>query len=214
MRCTSSILAAMIALALAATVRPAAASAAGAVALDVPAVVTAGHSVVLRWRGLPAEVEELELVLSLDGGDSYHVRVSPELEARELEYRWRVPDLPTRHAKLMLRMGGEKGERLGALSQEFRIEHAEGVPRPDLGFHEGQFWTGIEPLYGPVDAGIARDAPRFEVPVDEVPCESPEPALRFASPGVVRVPAVRAVSAATRQGRPPGSAPRKVPLRI
>lgn len=204
----------LLALALAAVARPVAASGPVAVSLEVPAVVSAGQTVVLRWSGLPAEVEELELVLSLDGGESYHVRVSPELEARELEYRWRVPDLPTRHAKLMLRMGGEEGERLGALSREFRIEHVEGAARLELGFHEGQFWTGIEPLHGPAGAGIARDAPRFEVPVDEVPCESPEPALRSASPGVVRVPAVRAVSAVARQGRPPGFALREVPLRI
>jgi hypothetical protein len=214
MRCAPFHLAAMIALALAATARPVVASGPVAASVDVPAVVTAGQTVVLRWSALPAESEELELVLSLDGGGRYHVRVSPELEAREREYRWRVPDLPTRHARLMLRMGGEDGERIGALSREFRIAHVEGAPRPQLGFHEGQFWTGIEPLHGPVDAGIARNAPRFEGLVAEVPCTPPESVLRCAPPDVVLVPGARAVPAVARQGRPPGSAPREVPLRI
>ena len=214
MRCASSTLTAMIALALAAVIRPAVASSAATATIEVPAVVTAGQTVVLRWSALPEAVEELEIVLSLDGGGSYHVRVSPELEAHEGEYRWRVPDLPTRHARLMLRMGGAEGERMGALSPEFRIVHAEGVPRVELGFHEGQYWTGLDPLEGPIRAGITRDAAHFGGLVDEPPCTSPESMLRCAPPDVVRVPGTRAAPAAARQGRHSGSAPREVPLRI
>jgi hypothetical protein len=212
MRCTPFILTATIALALAA--RPGAAIGASAVSLDVPELVTAGQTVVLRWSTLPAEVEELEIVLSLDGGGSYHVRVSPELEAREREYRWRVPDLPTRHARLMLRMGGEEGERAGARSREFRIVHAEGVPRPDLGFHEGQFWTGLDPLEGPACAGIAQDAPRFEALGDEVACTLPEPLLPSAPPDAVRAPDVCAAATVAPRARSAGLAPREVPLRL
>jgi len=214
MRRAPFILTAMFVLALTVAAHPAAAFGAGAISLDVPAVVTAGQSVELCWSAVPADVEELEIVLSLDGGGSYHVRVSPELEAIEREYRWRVPDLPAAHARLMLRMGGEEGERAGALSQEFRIVHAEGVPRPDLGFHEGQLWTGIEPLHGPVDTGISRGAPRFEALADEAPCAPPEPVLRSVPPAAVRAPAVRAAAAVAPQGRSAGFTPREVPLRL
>jgi hypothetical protein len=214
MRRTPFAFAPILALVLTVVAPAMAASGSVAASLEVPAVVTAGQTVVLRWSGLSAEVEELEIVLSLDGGGGYHVRVSPELEAREREYRWRVPDLPTRHARLMLRMGGEEGERTGALSREFRIVHVEGAARPELGFHEGQLWTGLEPLDGPAGAGIAQDAPRFEDLADEAPCPPPAPVLRSAPPDVVRAPAVRAAPAAAWQGRPSGSAPREVPLRI
>jgi hypothetical protein len=214
MRCAPFTLATMIALALAATARPVAASDPDAAALDVPAVVTAGQTVVLRWSGLPADAEELELVLSLDGGASYHVRVSPELEGREREYRWRVPDLPTRHARLLLRFGGEEGERPGARSQEFRIVHVEGASRPEPGFHEGQFWTGLEPLEGPGAAGLAQDAPHYEELADEAACAPPAPVSCPGPPDVVRAPVAPAAAPAPRQGRPPGSAPREVPLRI
>ena len=207
-------LAAMITLALAVLARPGAAVGSGAASLEVPAVVTAGQSVELRWSALPADVEELELVLSLDGGRTYPVRVSPELEAREGGYRWRVPDLPAARARLMLRMGGEEGERAGARSREFRIVHAEGVPRPELGFHEGQFWTGLDPLEGPARAGLAQDGPRFGDLADGVPCTPPAPALRAAPPESVRAPAMRAVAAVAPQGRFSDFAPREVPLRL
>ena len=207
-------LAAMIVIALAGTARPAGASGPACASLEVPAVVTAGEWVVLRWRGLPAEVEELEIVLSLDGGGCYHVRVSPELEAREAEYRWRVPDLPTARARLMLRVGGEAGERAGAFSREFRIVHVKGAPRPELGFHEGQFWTGIEPPAAPWAPGIAQDAPHFGAVADEAPCLPPEPILRAISPDSPRAPGVGATTALVCPGRCAGCAPREVPLRI
>jgi hypothetical protein len=206
--------ASLLALVLTVAAHPGAAAAAGAVSLDVPAVVTAGQSVELRWSALPADVEELEIVLSLDGGLTYPVRVSPELEAREGGYRWRVPDLPASRARLMLRMGGEEGERAGARSREFRIVHAEGVPRPELGFHEGEFWTGLDPLEGPARAGLAQDGPRFEDLPDGVPCTPPAPVLRAAPPESVRAPAMRAAAAVAPQGRSAGFAPREVPLRL
>jgi len=214
MRRASFTLAAMIALALTLAAHREAAGGAGVVSLDVPAVVTAGHSVELRWSALPADAEELEIVLSLDGGRSYHVRVTPELDAREREYRWRVPDLPAARARLMLRIGGEAGERVGALSREFRIEHAEGVPRPEPGFREGQFWTGLDPLGGSARAGIAQGVPRFEALVDEVACTPPEPVPCSASPESVRAQVVRAAAPVAPRHRFAGFASREVPLRL
>jgi hypothetical protein len=204
----------MIALALTLAAHREAAGGAGVASLDVPAVVTAGQSVELRWSALPADVEELEIVLSLDGGRTYHVRVTPELDAREGACRWRVPDLPAARARLMLRIGGEAGERVGALSREFRIEHAEGVPRPELGFHEGQFWTGLDPPEGSPRAGIAQGAPCFEALADEVACTPPEPVLRSAPPDLTCAPVALAAAAMAPLGRFAGFTSREVPLRL
>jgi hypothetical protein len=203
----------LLALVLALATRPGAA-AAGRGSLAVPAVVTAGESVVLRWSSLPADVDEIEVVLSLDGGRTFPVHVSPELEAREGVYRWRVPDLPAGRARLMLRMGGERGERTGALSPEFRIVHAGGGPRPDLGFHAGHFWTGLGPLQGAARAGIGRDEARFGEVAEAAPCTPPAPVLRAAPPSPARAPLLRAPSVPVPQGRSAGLAPREVPLRI
>jgi hypothetical protein len=214
MRSAPFALIAMIALALALQARPAVGSRPASAVLEVPAVVTAGQTVVLRWSALPEEVEELEIVLSLDGGASYHVRVSPELEARDGEYRWRVPDLPTGRARLMMRVGGERGERTGALSREFRIAHAEGAPRPELDFHEGQFWAGLEAPRGPAGAGLAPDAPRIQDLAEELPCAPPAPLLRTTAPEVRRVPAARAPVTVAPSGRPSFCMLLEVPLRI
>lgn len=93
--------------------------------LHLPAgVLQAGESVAVEWRDLPAGVHEVELELSLDGGR--WVRISPELEAYEGRWRWRVPSMPTSHARLRLRAGGrtESGietEEVAAVSAEFAI---------------------------------------------------------------------------------------------
>jgi hypothetical protein len=202
----------LLALVLALAARPGAAAGRGSLA--VPAVVTAGESVVLRWSSLPADVDELEIVLSLDGGRTFPVRVSPELEAREGVYRWRVPDLPAGRARLMLRVGGKRGERTGALSPEFRIVHAGGGPRPDLGFHAGHFWTGLGPLQDATRAGIGRDEARFGELAEAAPCVPPAPVLHAAPPSSTRAPLVRTASAPAPRGRSAGLAPREVPLRI
>jgi len=214
MRHAPPILAAMmLALAPAAPAPAAAAAVAPGPTLVVPAAVTAGQVVTLRWSGLPADVAEVEIVLSLDGGRSYHVRVSPELEAREGGYRWRVPDLPAIRARLLLRTGGGAGERAGAVSGEFRIVHASGVEGPQLGFHEGQFWTGFDdpPAVPGLRTGAA--GPRFEDVADPAPCAPVQPAPRVVPaadpyPGHAGATSVPVPLIPAR-----ASTPRQVPLR-
>jgi len=207
-------LALLLALVLAPPGRAARERAPARITLEVPAAVTAGQVVELRWHGVPPDVEELELVLSLDGGRSYHVRVCPELDGRTESYAWRVPDLPTGEAKLMLRVGGEEGERIGALSPPFRIVHAEGVPRPDLVFHEGVMWAGFDPPGGPVAATLAAGAPRFADASAGSPGALPTEEARAVRPLTVRVSVVRTPAPATWTCLETLTVPREVPLRI
>lgn len=76
----------------------------------------------VEWSGLPEWVREVELELSLDGGR--WVRVSPELEAREGAFGWRVPAIASARARLRLRAGGEQREEVLAESGEFAITSA------------------------------------------------------------------------------------------
>src|SRR5690348_11056956 len=97
---------ASLALALALTTLLAArARAAGSFAADLPAQVCAGQEITLRWSDLPPAVDEVEVLLSLDGGRSHPIRVSSELDARSGALRWRVPDIEAEHVVLRLRMG-------------------------------------------------------------------------------------------------------------
>ena len=89
-------------------------------------VVAAGTSVEVRWKASPdaREATELELVLSLDGGRTFPIRVSPEMSARSTGFRWIVPGLPSAHARLAVRSGsgeGSKNEALEFISGEFTI---------------------------------------------------------------------------------------------
>jgi len=102
------------------------AAASAEVRLEVPArgdVVASGAAVEVRWTAT-SEGREQELVLSLDGGLTFPIRVSPEMSPRSTGLRWRVPDLPSAHARLAVRKGsgeGSEDEALEAVSGEFTI---------------------------------------------------------------------------------------------
>ncbi len=105
-----------------------AAAANGVVTAPDGGIARTGELVALSWTVDPAEIanrDEMELVLSLDGGKTFPVRVSRRLEPGADGVLWRVPALPTEHALLALRAGdgGESdGEELVAVSEPFAIE--------------------------------------------------------------------------------------------
>lgn len=79
------------------------------------AVWNAGESVTLEWRGTGAwprelQVEEWEAFLSLDGGHTFPVRLTPHLDADLRAVRVSVPNLPSEQARLLLRFGDERRE--------------------------------------------------------------------------------------------------------
>jgi hypothetical protein len=102
------------------------------VALEAPAhgaVLTAGSTAHLAWAPTPGTkplsgFEEWEVFLSLDGGASYPIRITPHLDADLRQVLWEVPDLPTRDARLLLRVGDERRETAFELPQRFVIEGA------------------------------------------------------------------------------------------
>ncbi len=112
-----------------------------------------GSIVEVRWTPLcdrlPArEIDEAEIVLSLDGGRTFPVRVTPELKPCSAAFLWKVPALPAAHARLALRAGEEErdaDERIEILSADFRI-----LPDPDgrveqLRRRAAEWWTPSAP---------------------------------------------------------------------
>jgi hypothetical protein len=96
-------------------------------------VVHAGDIVELAWSRPAGEVEELEVVLSVDGGGRYAIRVTPELERARDHYTWKVPRLAAAHARLCVRFGREHDEQLSTPTPEFVIGRApEPGTAPDL----------------------------------------------------------------------------------
>lgn len=98
---------------LAALAAAAPATAAPPLRLVSPAAGTelvAGSEAVLEWEAVDdlGHAEEWEAFLSLDGGRTYPVRLTPHLDISIRRFEFRVPDLPTSRARLLLRYGDER----------------------------------------------------------------------------------------------------------
>jgi hypothetical protein len=83
--------------------------------------VRAGQTVVLAWGNLPPTAREVEVLLSVDGGERFSLRATAEVDRARGHVRWRVPNLPTAHARLRLRWGDGASETLAPPTAEFRI---------------------------------------------------------------------------------------------
>jgi hypothetical protein len=80
----------------------------------------------LEWTPLEpfnqfSKIEEWEAFLSLDGGATYPVRITPHLDQDLRRVRWQVPPFPTKDARILLRFGDEREETAVELPQRFAI---------------------------------------------------------------------------------------------
>ena len=197
------------------------ARAAGSFAADLPPQVRAGQEITLRWSDLPPAVDEVEILLSLDGGRSFAMRVSPELDQRSGVYRWRVPDVEAEHVVLRLRMGTREAELPGPISRSFRIGRAGEAEawnamtaiRRVAGYSELPSWSDVaisvarpSTLYPPTSEIRAREPGMSPSPPDPITLDAPP-----AGAGA-------ALAACERCAAPPAPltrlTPRHLPLRV
>ena len=166
---------------------------------SLPGTLRGGETVVLSWDALPDDVEQIELLLSLDDGRRFTTRISPELDGRSTTWRWRVPAIEAARARLVIRAWGARGERHGVPSVAFRIEPGE-ADAPDEAFlwmsfgdrdggdrADGAMTSGTHLGAGtelpalsssPLAPPVPRDrVERREPPDALVPPESPPPTL-------------------------------------
>lgn len=104
-----------------------------------------GELIEVRWTALPDAVNECELLLSLDGGREFTVRLTPQLDRTTRELSWRVPNLPTRQARLRLRVGVAGREIESSMSSGFTIVGASASPLASVRFARGEWWTATIP---------------------------------------------------------------------
>lgn len=85
--------------------------------------LTAGSLVTIAWDelALPQHVNEWEAFLSVDGGETWPLRITPHLDISIRRFDFRVPDMPTRDARLLLRFGDERREVGMEAPQRFSI---------------------------------------------------------------------------------------------
>jgi hypothetical protein len=119
-----------------------------------------GQTVEVEWPPLPVpdDADEMELVLSLDGGRTFTVRVTEEIATSDIRVSWRVPALSASHARLALRAGerGEEGsERILIVSEDFEIRPEASRP-PEALLAVRAEWRTRE--------AVALPAPAFPAP--------------------------------------------------
>jgi hypothetical protein len=131
------------------------------------ATLEAGRSARITWAlsATGPQTSEMELVLSLDGGRTFPVRVTRDLDPGTRELLLTVPSLPASHARLALRGGdgGEPGEEeILLVSEEFSVAADPGPPLEPALFVHGEWRTreALSSAEGPAlpDAGTFGEA--------------------------------------------------------
>ncbi len=105
------------------------------------------------------DFDEMELLLSLDGRESFPLRLTREVSPAADSVLWRVPRLPTDHARLALRVGrGEKKETeaIRIVGAEFTILAGVDDPLERIYRVRGE-WRTAEA------AGSANDLPESDI---------------------------------------------------
>jgi hypothetical protein len=100
------------------------------------ATLAAGSMADLEWAPLGdfdrfPKVEEWEAFLSLDGGATWPLRITPHLDQDLRRVRWQVPPVPTADGRILLRFGDEHQETAVELPARFSIA---GSPLHEEGF--------------------------------------------------------------------------------
>jgi hypothetical protein len=124
--------------------------------------LVAGGFTHVRWSALPPGTKEFELLLSVDGGHSYLLRLTPQLDPSLGVYAWRVPNLPAPLARLRLRVGIDGREVECPPSEPFTIVPIDTEPRALVEHRAGEWWPAPSSL--PVTTAVIVPRPGLEAP--------------------------------------------------
>ena len=96
--------------------------------------LAAGSLAVLEWEtegDAFGPFQEWEAFLSLDGGRTWPLRLTPHLDIGLRRFSFYVPDFPSRDARLLLRFGNEREETETEIPGSFTISAGPGLPPVD-----------------------------------------------------------------------------------
>jgi hypothetical protein len=129
------------------------------------ATLHGGDLVEIRWSGVPPEADEVELLLSVDGGRHFSLRLTEELDASSRSFRWRVPNLIAEGAALALRMGIGGREVKSAPGPLFSLRPEPSNAKTLLRWRSQEIWvaaqeeTVSEPAEGSLPDSCLSDQP-------------------------------------------------------
>ena len=148
------------------------------VAPQAGATLAAGSMAELAWAPdarFPV-AEEWEAFLSLDGGATYPVRLTPHLDQDLRRVRFQVPAVPTADARILLRFGDERRETAVKVPEHFTIA-ASPVPASFLDLSRRVFAPGEPALPGRAGVVAWVEGTRRGAGLHQVVAEAP-PGLR------------------------------------
>jgi hypothetical protein len=169
------------------------------------ATLAAGSTAELEWApgaGFP-RVEEWEAFLSLDGGATYPMRITPHLDQDLRRVRFQVPPIPTPEARILLRFGDERHERAVELPGRFAIAASPALESA-FTFSRRAFSAGEPALPGHAGVVAWVEGSRRGAGLRQVAAEAP-PSLRerLAPPENRGQPAVLVAGPASPQSPSP-----------
>ena len=175
------------------------------VAPQAGATFAAGSTAELEWApgaGFP-QAEEWEAFLSLDGGATYPLRITPHLDQDLRRVRFQVPPIPTPEARVLLRFGDERHETAVELPGRFAIA-ASPAPESAFTFSRRAFSAGEPALPGHAGVVAWVEGSRRGAGLRQVVAEAP-PSLRerLAPPETRGQPAVLVAGPASPQSPSP-----------
>ncbi len=171
-------------------------------------IVRAGDTVQVRWTPLPAEVEEFELLLSIDGGKSFPLRLTVSMDPDLRSYTWRVPNLPAGAACLKLRVGVAGHEVELGPGPRFELAGDSGSPTGKITFHAGEWWTTEGVAVQPREIGVEPWWSDAEPRLDDLSAAAVVPPQRQ-QPGAPRTAASLGDGSAVSRIPCPVTAPRE-----
>ncbi|HTO75039.1 MAG TPA: hypothetical protein VMQ61_03095 [Thermoanaerobaculia bacterium] len=177
--------------------------------------VLAGDAVRVRWSDVPADVEEQELLLSLDGGRHFRL-VTRRLDPSARDYRWVVPNLASAEAVLALRVGDQRGEILAGRSAAFTIAASGDEGAGDASEEDEETWAPLPDGWeGPVPLSDRRVGAAWMAHLDADASGALPPREIAADPPTAgrtleSFPPAAAPAASERLGVPPLDPPRRL----
>lgn len=141
-------------------------SAAAKQASPVATVRSGDGRVEIHLRRIPTGAREWEAFLSLDGGRSFPLRITPHLDASVAFFSWSVPGLVGEDARIRLRFGDEREESQVDLLGSIRLDpslHSR-LALPKIGDFGKKPFPGEEGLAGWVEGTSDGEYLRFVAP--------------------------------------------------
>jgi hypothetical protein len=102
--------------------------------------LVAGQLLDVRWSLFPDAVEEMELLLSIDGGRYFPLRLTSQIDPRTGSFGWVVPRVAASAAQLRIRFGRDGEEIEGEPSASFSIAVPPLLHQAPFLRREGEWW--------------------------------------------------------------------------